>query len=107
MEMTTQNLTSTTPFGELTDSQKLLVLSIGLNNVQNKLDNHDKILITGNGNLPIVERLRNVESFIGSIKYWTRFLVGAILIQTLTFAAAAITYFIRLYPLLVKLSERP
>lgn len=101
------SLNETPDFTELTDSQKLLVLSIGLNNVQNKLEVHDKLLVTGNGSLPIMERLRNLEAFVSSIKYWTRFLIGAILLQTLTFAAAAITYFIRLYPLLVRLSEKP
>ena len=97
----------TPTFSTLSESQKLLVLSLGLNDVQNKLAKHDALLVTGNGTLPIVERLRNVEAFVGSVKYWTRFLIGAILIQTITFAAAAITYFIRLYPLLVRLSEKP
>lgn len=94
-------------FEDLTESQKFLVLSMNLNAIQAKVNKFDELLITGNGQLPIVERLRNVETFVGSMKYWMRFLAGAILLQTIAFAFVAITYFIRLYPLLVKISEQP
>jgi hypothetical protein len=100
--------TNLTDFADLSDSQKMVVLSIGLQNAQNKLSEYDRLLVTGDGNiLPIAERMRNVEGFVSSVRYWLRFVAGAIVLQTITFGAAAIVYFIKLYPLLEKLSEQP
>ena len=96
---------SATPsFSDMSDSQKMLVLSIALTDVQNKVTAHDKLLITGNGVPAIPERIRSVEAYIEGTKYWSRFLVGAILLQTLSFATAAVIYFVKLYPILEKLS---
>jgi hypothetical protein len=97
-----------TDMTDLTDSQKFIILSIGLNNVQNKVEAHDRLLVAGEGSaLPVMERLRNVEAFIASQRYWAKFLLGAILIQTVTFVSAAIVYFIKLYPILARLASTP
>lgn len=99
------NATAPTPsFAELTDSQKLLVIGIAVNTLQTEVHKHEKILIEGNGEPSLQERVRNLETYINSTKYWIRFLAGAILLQTISFGAAAIIYFIRLYPLLDKLA---
>lgn len=94
-------------FSEMTDSQKMLVISIALQDVQNKVSAHDKLLVTDNGAPAIPERLRNVEAYIEGTKYWSRFLVGAILLQTIAFASAAIVYFVKLYPVLEQISQNP
>lgn len=92
-------------FSDMSDSQKMLVLSIALTDVQNKVTAHDKLLITGNGVPALPERMRNVEAYIEGTKYWSRFLAGAIVLQTLAFISAAIVYFSKLYPVLERLSN--
>lgn len=91
----------------LTDSQRLLVIQNSVLEQQTKLDRHHKMLIEGNGELPLVERVRNLEAFVGGLKFWLRTLSVALVLQTLTFGISALIYFIRLYPLLEKISNQP
>lgn len=91
----------------LTDSQKLVVLGNTALEQSNKLERHHKILIEGNGEKPLMERMRNVEAFIDGIKFWQRTLAVALVLQTLTFGITAIFYFVRLYPILEKISNQP
>ena len=95
---------------EMTPEQKILwnLTSLGtsMNEILSKVDKHHKVLIEGNGEIPLVEQMRNVVSFINSIKYWLKFLVGAILIQTVTFGAAAFIYFLKLYPVITQLADK-
>lgn len=94
---------------DMTPEQRILwnltSINSSLNDVRTKVDKHHKVLVEGNGELPLVERVRNVESFNNSLKYWMRFLVGAILVQTVAFGAAAIIYFLKLYPILESLTQ--
>lgn len=92
-------------FSDMSDSQKMLVISIALQDVQNKVSAYEKLLITGNGLPALPERVRNIEKYIDGTRYWSRFIAGAILLQTLSFATAAIIYFVKLYPILEKLSN--
>lgn len=92
-------------FSDMSDSQKMLVISIALNDVQNKVNVYEKLLITGNGTPALPERLRNIERYIDGTRYWSRFIAGAILIQTISFGAMAIVYFAKLYPILEKISN--
>lgn len=106
--MTMPSTAAPTPsYAELTDSQKLLVIGLAVNTLQVDVQKHKKILTDGNGEKPLVERVRNLEAYIDATKYWTRFLAGAILLQTVAFAGAAILYFVRLYPLLNELVNKP
>lgn len=90
----------------MNDEQKMLIMSMTMQDIQSKLTKHHKILLEGNGELPLVERVRNQEAFTTSLKYWLRFLAGAILLQTLTFGSAAVIYFVKLYPILENLSTK-
>jgi len=92
-------------FNEKPDSEKFLILSMAMNSVQTQLLEHNRILITGkNGELPLQEKVRNLESFVNSIKYWLRLLVGALLLQTISFGTGVIYAVLRLLPILEKLS---
>ena len=91
----------------LTDSQKLIVIQNAVLEQSNKLERHHKILIEGTHELPLVERVRNMESFIAALKFWQRTIAVAIVLQTITFGGAALIYFIRLYPLLERLANQP
>jgi hypothetical protein len=98
----------------LTDTQKTHIeilrnitsLNTGLNDVQTDVRELNKIVIVGNGELALRERIRNLEAFINNIKFWLRTVAIALVAQTVTFGIAAIVYFIKLYPLLNKLTEQ-
>jgi hypothetical protein len=90
----------------MTPDEKILALSLILNRVQDESARHEKLLITGNGELPLVERVRNHEDFIKSFRYWAKFIFGAILIQTIAFAFAIVIAIIRFLPVLEKLANQ-
>lgn len=92
----------------LTDSQRIIVIQNSVLEQQTKLDRHHKLIVEGeNGTLPILERVRNLEAFVGGLKFWLRTLSVALVLQTITFGASALIYFIKLYPLLEKISNQP
>lgn len=95
------------PFENLTDSQKIIVIQNSVIEQQNKLDRHHKMLVEGNGEPPLMYRVKNIETFVDGIKFWQRTIAVAIVLQTITFGAAAIVYFVRLYPLLERLANNP
>lgn len=73
--------------------------------LKTKVDKDHKVLIEGNGELPLVEQVRNLNTFVNGVRYWMKFLIGALLLQTMAFLATAIMYFVKLYPILEKMSE--
>lgn len=87
----------------LTDSQRIVLLQSKEIEQDDKINKHHKVLLEGNGELPLVERVRNLETFVNSLKFWFRTLAVAIVLQTLTFGIAALVYFIKLYPILERL----
>ena len=93
----------------LTDSQKIAVniisMNTALNDLQHTVDEHEKVLLKGNGELPLRERVRNLEAFVLNFKFWMRTVAVALVLQTITFGTAAIIYFLKLYPLLESLSK--
>lgn len=91
----------------LTDNSRLLILQQAVLDTQNKLEKHHKILVEGNGELPLVEKVRNLEVFVGTLKFWLRTVAVAIVLQTITFGVAALIYFIKLYPVLERISRNP
>lgn len=91
----------------LSESQKIILLQSRVIEQEDKLSKHHKILIEGNGELPLVEKVRNLEVFTGSLKFWLRTVAVAIVIQTITFGAAALVYFIKLFPILQRIANHP
>lgn len=92
---------------KLTDAQLLLVLQSRVLGIETKLSKHHEILMEGNGVLPLVEKVRNLENFASNIRFWLRTVAVAIVLQTVTFAVAAVVYFVRLYPILENLAKQP
>lgn len=96
---------------DLTNEAKILLnltsVNTAVNDLQNKVEKHHKVLIEGNGEIPLVEKVRTAEAFINATKYWLKFVAGALILQTITFGAAAVIYFVKLYPLLEQLSKNP
>ncbi len=94
-------------FEDLSESQKMNIVSLSLNDLQNQVSKI-KIALQGDGNGAgpgALERLRVVENYILDTKYWIRFFLGAIIIQTLAFIATIFVALARVYPLLQQLAN--
>lgn len=97
----------------LTDSQKINIqiiqhltsINTALNDIRHDVSVHDKLLVTGNGEPSIQERVRNLEKFVEGILYWGRFVGGAIVIQTLAFFIGIVVALVRFLPVLEKLAQ--
>ena len=95
----------------LTPEQREVVMQNRIMEMENDMDDAWKEiklmkekLIEGNGQLPLMERMRNMETFANTIRFWFRTVAVALVLQTITFGGAAIVYFVKLYPLLEKIS---
>lgn len=82
-------------------------LNTTLQDIKNEVAEHDKILVTGNGVPSMQERMRTLEAFMETMKYWGRFIGGAIVLQTLGFAVATVIAVVRVLPLIEKLAATP
>ena len=95
----------------LSDSQKINVNIISLNTRMNDLQTDvstlNKVVLLGNGELPLRETVRSHDEFIKGIKYWTRFIGGALVLQTITFGIATIIVIVKFLPVLEKLATNP
>jgi hypothetical protein len=102
----------------LTDSQKINIkiiqslnaINTALNDLQHQSTIFNRILISGDdgtGEISLQEKVRNLEKFVETFKFWQRTVATALVLQTVTFGAAAIIYFIKLTPILDKLSKIP
>jgi len=91
----------------LTDSQKIninvITLNTAINDLQSDVRELNKVVLLGNGELPLREQVRNHAVFIAEIRYWTKFVFGALILQTITFAVGVIIAIIRFLPLLEQL----
>lgn len=98
----------------LTDSQKLytgmvehlMSVSTNLNSLQEDVHELNKVILLGNGDLPLREVVRTHENFINDIKYWIRFVGAAIILQTLIFAIAVATTYVKLSPVIDELTRQ-
>lgn len=91
--------------GNMSDNQRLIIIQSRVLENEERLDRHHKVLLEGNGELPLVEKVRNLEAFSNNLRFWLRTVAVAIVLQTITFGAAALVYFFKLYPVLEKLSQ--
>lgn len=111
----------------MTDSQKVLnMLRDGLishdtrlQNMRDELNEHDseiqllrKMVVTGDdGTLSHSERIRKLEGFVekleDALKYWGRFVGGALLLNFLGFLAGIIVALVKFLPVLERLANQP
>ena len=108
-------------FRNLDETNRSLIIWQGLTDTWTKLEDtiekidnidaeskvHHKLLITGNGDPSLMERVRNLEKFENKFQYWARFLGGAMILNFLGFLAATIIAIVRFLPLLEKLANQP
>lgn len=99
----------------LTDSQKINIqilqnltsLNTKVNDIGHDVSVHDKLLVTGNGTPSLQERIRSLEEFESSIRYWQRFVGGAIIIQTMAFTFGIVVAVVKFLPVLEQLARKP
>jgi hypothetical protein len=99
----------------LTDSQKiykglvehLISVSTNLNSVQEDVHELNKVILLGNGELPLREIVRSHETFIKDMRYWIRFVGAAIIGQTIIFAFATAIAVVKFLPAIEQLSKKP
>jgi hypothetical protein len=91
----------------MTDGEKLLALSLTLNQVQADTARLEKVVLIGNGELPLVEKVRNHETFINNFNYWGKIVAGILVAQFIALVGAGIWTFIRVLPVLEKLANQP
>ena len=88
----------------LTEVSSLTLLQNDVADLKLDVAKHHKVLIEGNGEIPLVEKVRNHDTFISEVKYWLKFVIGALVLQTLTLGIGAVIWFMKLSPILEKLA---
>ena len=93
----------------LSESQKInlnvISLNTRVNDLQADVNLLNKVVITGNGELPLREQVRNHDNFIRDIKYWVRFVGGALVLQTIVFLAGIFVTIVKILPALESLTK--
>lgn len=91
----------------MTQDARLLILQNAVIETTSKVEKHHRVLLEGNGELPLVERVRNLEAWSLGMKFWIRTIAVALVLQAVTITVGAAMYFIKLYPVLQRLAEKP
>lgn len=94
----------------LTDSQKVHInllqnitsINTAINDINHKVLTHDVLLVTGSPSLQ--ERVRNVEDYINSLKFWGRAIGLTLMTQTIAFLAGIIVAVYKFLPVLERLA---
>ena len=79
-----------------------------LGETQKDVEGLKQVVLTGYGTeLPLKEVVRNHDGYIKDLKYWGRFVGGALIIQTITFFFGVIVALVRFLPILETLAKKP
>lgn len=93
----------------LTEEQRELILRGNIIALNTDVSRMKKSLYEGDDGkiLPVMERLRNIETYIEVQKFWVRTIAVALVLQTLGFVFAGIFWFVKLYPVLEQIAREP
>ena len=95
---------------DLTETQKvnmnILTLNTAVNDVQEDVRKLNKVVLEGNGELPLREQVRNHSQFINEFRYWWRFVIGLVMAQLVAFTIASIVAYLKFLPILQELAAR-
>jgi hypothetical protein len=94
-------------FDNLTDSQKMIVLQNRVIEQENDIQILNKVILLGNGELPIREQVRNHANFIKEVRYWVKIVIGLFVAQFVGFTTASIVAYIKFLPVLERLASQP
>lgn len=115
----TPSMTSTTKVltmlrdGLISHDTRLQNIRTDLNETRTKVDVLETKVLIGDGNkeLSHAERIRNLEHFTDqikdSLKYWGRFIGGALLLNFFGFLGGIVVALIKFLPVLEKLANKP
>ena len=91
---------------ELDNSDRILILQMRMDTNEVKVNELYKTVITGDTVPSHKESIRNLMAYTDTLKFWSRAVALAILGQTITFGATAVIYFLKLYPLLIEITNK-
>jgi hypothetical protein len=92
-------------FNDLSDSQKILTLSMGLNQALSMTSQHQEILVTGNGEPSIRDQVRSISETIKEWKSWIKWFIMLLITQAVAVFAAIIVGYIKFLPLLEQIAN--
>jgi hypothetical protein len=78
-----------------------------IKDLQNSQLHLEQVLLTGNGELPLRETVRNHTAFINGFNYWLKIIIGLFLAQFIAFTTASVIAYIKFLPVLEALSKKP
>lgn len=92
-----------------TDEQKMamniITMNTAINTLQEDMAIVNKVVLLGNGEPPLREMVRNHDTVIKNIQYWSRFVGGALVLQTIAFLTGIIVAVIKFLPVLERLAK--
>jgi hypothetical protein len=95
----------------LTDSQRInlniITLNTAVNDLQTDMREMNKVVLLGNGELPLRETVRNHTAIISEWKYWIKFFIGLLIAQAVAVLGGIIFTFIKVMPLLERIANQP
>lgn len=95
----------------MTDEQKvamnIISLNTAINDLQTDVKELNKVVLIGNGDLPLRETVRNHEIFIRDVRFWVRFIGSSLVLQTLAFGVGTAIAIIKFLPVLERLANTP
>lgn len=108
-------------FRNLDETNRSLLVWQGLMDTWNKLEEtiehqknieadtrvHDKLLLTGNGEPSLMERVRRLEEFENKFEYWAKLIGGALLLNFIAFFVGTMVAIIRFLPVLERIANQP
>ena len=84
-------------------------VAIRLKAVEHDVEALDRIVVRGNGKPSLQEDVRTIKKFIEdeseSRKYWSRMVIGALLVNMISIGFAAFVWFVKVWPVLDQLSR--
>jgi hypothetical protein len=91
----------------LTDSQKMLIIQNRVIEQESDIQTLNKVVLLGNGELPLREQVRNHQKFVDEVRYWTKLVIGLFIAQFIAFTAASFIAYVKFLPVLERLADQP
>lgn len=97
----------------MTADQKFIVIENQIASIMSqiselaaKYNKHHTLLLEGNGRLPLVEEVRNLQNFMQSLQFWIRAAALALLGNVIAMLVVLFMTLVKVYPILLELSQK-
>lgn len=93
----------------ITHDTRITKAELGVKEHEERLDKLETIVISGDGDkeLSHAERIRNLETLANSVKYWGRFVGGALVLNFIGFSVGILVAYFKFLPVLERLANTP